>query len=156
MLDQHHLEQHHRVDAGASISHLRGHVSDVAHGSKSFLAERSFDDARDRQLRGHQLHRLGLQGVRIIEHIHLHLWLRLIDTPRPARRLPQCKEVIAHRVEDDGGEGIEVETGLHAARICDEDLQAVPDALIHPLLALLRGDLRREDLCAVAVFLQQL
>lgn len=51
---------------------------------------------------------------------------------------------------------LKIQADLHAARICDEDLQAVPDSLIHPLLTLFRGDLRREDLRAVSILLHQL
>lgn len=74
--------------------------------------------------------------------MYLHSGGGLIDPPRPAGCLPQRKEVIAHGVEDNGGKGIEVKAGFHAARVGNEHLQTVLDTLVDPVLPLIRS-LRR-------------
>ena len=141
---------------GQFLCHLRGQILYVAHGGKAFLRERPLDDARDCQLGSHQLHGLGLHGVHVVEHIHFHSGSQLIDTPGPTGRLPQRKEVIAHGVEDEGGKGIEVQSGFHASGIRNKHLKAVLDPFIHPFLSLFRGDLRCQDLGTVAFLPQQL
>ena len=55
-------------------------------------------------------------------------------------RLPECEQVVAHTVEDQRGESIEVQSGFHALGVRNEYLQPGIDPLLHPRFPFLRGD----------------
>ena len=138
------------------LRHLRGHILHVAHGGEALLGEVALDDAGDGQLGGHQLHRLVLHRVLVVEHIDLYLRRGLVDAPGPPRRLPQREQLVAHAVEDERGKGVEVKARLHKGRVRDQHLHPGGEALLHPILPGIRLDFLTHDLRMVAVIRQEL
>ena len=95
------------------LRHHGGHVLALAHGGQPLFGEGAFDDARHRQLGGHELDGLVLHSALIVGHIDLYPGRSLIDPPGAAGRLPKGEQLIACIVQNKCGEGVEVQSGFH-------------------------------------------
>ena len=102
------------------LRHERRHVLALRHRRQALFRETAFDDTGSGQFVRHEFDGLVLHGLGIVEHIDFHAGRGLIDAPAPPARLPQRKQFVARVVEEQGGEGIEVQAGFHKGWICDQ------------------------------------
>ena len=65
-----------------------------------------------------------------------------------AERIGRQRSLVEHERGEVEGAG-EIQTGLHEAGVADDDLHALGDLLLEPLLAVLRRDARAERLSLV-------
>src|SRR5260370_24415870 len=103
----------------------------------AFAGELALHHERDEHLAPHETEAGSLRRLVVDEELHPNTE-PLADAPGPPGRLPQGMQGIAGLIEVDRREPQQVESCFDQLRMSNDNLDAIPDLLLVPLLPLQR------------------